>query len=131
MFDLYTISLKRIFNAKLKYGQQSYDFDEGIMFFTSPGQIIGVKSHGTEKFKQTGWLLLVHPDFLWDTPLAKKIKQYGYFDYSLNEALHLSEKEEITITNIMQNIEQEYRSNIRPLAKLKLEFEKSSQRWHK
>jgi AraC-like DNA-binding protein len=49
---------------------------------------------------------------LWNTPLAKTIRQYGYFDYSVNEALHLSEKEEATVTNIMQNIEQEYRSNI-------------------
>ena len=57
-------------------------------------------------------MLLVHPDFLWNTPLAKTIRNYGYFDYSVNEALHLSEKEETIITNIMQNIGQEYRSNI-------------------
>jgi AraC-like DNA-binding protein len=57
-------------------------------------------------------MLLVHPDFLWNTPLAKTIKQYEYFDYSVNEALFLSEKEETTVTGIIQNIEQEYRSNI-------------------
>jgi len=57
-------------------------------------------------------MLHVHPDFLWNTPLAKTIKQYEYFDYSVNEALFLSEKEEAIITGIMQNIQQEYHSNI-------------------
>jgi len=56
--------------------------------------------------------LLIHPDFLWNTQLAKTIKQYEYFDYSVNEALFLSEKEETTIIGMMQNMEQEYSSNI-------------------
>ena len=56
--------------------------------------------------------MLVHPDFLWNTPLAKTIKQYEYFSYSVNEALHLSEKEEAMIIGIMRNVEQEYHSNI-------------------
>ena len=59
-----------------------------------------------------GLAVIVHPDFLWHTPLAKTIKQYEYFDYSVHEALFLSEKEETTITNIISNIEQEYHSNI-------------------
>src|SRR6202008_715187 len=58
------------------------------------------------------WLLLVHPDFLWNTALGKTIKKYEYFDYSVHEALFLSEKEETTIMSIMHNIEQEYHSNI-------------------
>ncbi|MFD2434641.1 helix-turn-helix domain-containing protein [Mesonia maritima] len=57
-------------------------------------------------------MLLVHPDFLWNTALANKIKQYEYFEYSANEALRLSEKEEKTIVGIMENIQQEYHSNI-------------------
>ncbi|MDB4901988.1 MAG: AraC family transcriptional regulator [Mucilaginibacter sp.] len=112
VFDFYSISLKRNFNARFKYGQQEYDFDEGIMFFMSPGQVFGVETDSGSALKHSGWLLLVHPDFLWNTPLAKTIKQYEYFDYSVNEALYLSEKEEVTITSMMQNIEQEYRSNI-------------------
>jgi AraC-like DNA-binding protein len=112
VFDFYSISLKRNFNARFKYGQQEYDFDEGIMFFMSPGQVFGVEIDNGSALKHSGWLLLVHPDFLWNTPLAKTIKQYEYFDYSVNEALYLSEKEEVTITSMMQNIEQEYRSNI-------------------
>ncbi|MDQ3712904.1 MAG: AraC family transcriptional regulator [Acidobacteriota bacterium] len=112
VFDFYSIALKRNFNAKVKYGQREYDFDEGIMFFMSPGQVFRIEVERDTSLQQTGWMLLVHPDFLWNTPLAKTIKQYGYFSYSVNEALFLSEKEEATITGIMQNIEQEYRSNI-------------------
>jgi AraC-like DNA-binding protein len=108
--DFYSIALKRCFNAKMKYGQQEYDFDEGVMFFMSPGQVFSINAN--KDTKHSGWLLLVHPDFLWKTPLAQKIKQYEYFNYAVYEALFLSEKEETTIVNIMQNIEQEYQSNI-------------------
>ncbi len=112
VFDFYSISLKRDFAAKFKYGQREYDFDEGVMFFMSPGQVFGVEFEKGATERPTGWMILVHPDFLWNTLLAKTIKQYGYFSYAVNEALHLSEKEEATITSIAQNIEQEYRSNI-------------------
>jgi hypothetical protein len=110
--DFYSIALKRNFNVKMKYGQQEYDFDEGIMFFMSPGQVFRIEVEKDSTLKQSGWMLLLHPDFLWNTPLAKTIKQYEYFDYSVNEALFLSEKEETTIVGIMQNIQQEYHSNI-------------------
>ncbi len=112
VFDFYSISLKRNFNAKIRYGQQQYDFDEGIMFFMSPGQVFGIEVDKDVKVKRSGWLLLIHPDFLWNTSLAKTIKQYEYFDYSVHEALFLSDKEETTIINILQNIKQEYHSNI-------------------
>lgn len=112
IFDFYSISLKRNCNAKFKYGQQQYDFDEGTMFFISPNQVFGVEYRGSETPKQSGWILLIHPDFLWNTSLAKSIKQYEYFDYSVHEALFLSEKEEAIIAGIMQNIQLEYHSNI-------------------
>ena len=112
VFDFYSISLKRNFNAKIKYGQQEYDFDDGVMFFISPGQVFGIEIEKGSILKRSGWLLLIHPDFLWNTALAKTIKRYEYFSYSANEALHLSEKEETMITGILQNVEQEYRSNI-------------------
>ncbi len=112
VFDFYSISLKRTPNTKYKYGQQEYDFDEGVMFFMSPGQVFGVKIDKDAVLKRRGWSLLVHPDFLWNTSLAKTIKQYQYFSYSVNEALHLSEKEEAIINGIIENMEQEYRSNI-------------------
>jgi AraC family transcriptional activator of pobA len=110
--DFYSISLKRNFNARIKYGQQEFDFDEGIMFFMSPGQVLRIEVEENTIIQQSGWMLLVHPDFLWNTPLAKAIKHYEYFDYAVNEALFLSEKEETTIAGIMQNIQQEYHANI-------------------
>lgn len=112
MLDFYSISLKRNPAAKIKYGQKEYDFDEGIMFFMAPGQVFKVEISDSIPAKHTGWMLLVHPDFLWNTPLAKTIKKYEYFDYSVNEALFLSEKEEATVNNIVQNIRLEYHSNI-------------------
>jgi AraC family transcriptional activator of pobA len=112
VFDFYSIALKRNFNTRFKYGQQEYDFDEGVMFFISPGQVFGIETSKDAVLKRSGCMLLIHPDFLWNTSLAKKIRQYEYFDYSVNEALFLSEKEEAIITSIMQNIRQEYHSNI-------------------
>ncbi len=112
VFDFYSISLKRNFNGKMKYGQQEYDFDEGIMFFISPGQVFGMEIDKGSPLTHSGWLLLIHPDFLWHTSLVKTMKQYEYFNYSVHEALFLSEKEETTIICMMQSMEQEYRSNI-------------------
>jgi AraC-like DNA-binding protein len=108
--NFYSISIKRASNAKFKYGQQEYDFDEGIMFFIAPGQVLTVSIDSSSE--HSGWMLLIHPDFLWNTTLAKSIKRYDFFDYSVNEALFLSDKEESTINNVVQNIKQEYHSNI-------------------
>jgi AraC-like DNA-binding protein len=108
----FSIALKKTFNTKMKYGQQSYDFTEGILAFIAPNQIISVVMEENEMVEHSGWLLIFHPDFLWNTSLAKKIKQYDFFGYDLTEALHLSEKEELMLTGIMQNINQEYNSNI-------------------
>ena len=76
VMDFYSIAMKRNFGAKMKYGQQEYDFDEGILFFLSPGQVFSVEVDKTKPFNPSGWMLLVHPDFLWNTSLAKTIKQY-------------------------------------------------------
>jgi AraC-like DNA-binding protein len=112
VLDFYSISLKRTSNTKMKYGQQEYDFDEGVMFFMAPGQVFSVEVNSNAPARHTGWILLIHPDFLWSSSLAKTIKQYEYFGYSVNEALFLSAKEETTITNIIQHIAQEYYANI-------------------
>ncbi|MES2278797.1 MAG: helix-turn-helix transcriptional regulator [Bacteroidota bacterium] len=110
--DFYSISLKRNFNARIKYGQQDFDFNEGMMFFMSPGQFLKIELDNDTILTQSGWMLLIHPDFLWNTTLAKTIKQYEYFDYAVNEALFLSEKEETIVAGLMQSIQQEYHSNI-------------------
>ncbi|MBB3839351.1 AraC-like DNA-binding protein [Runella defluvii] len=108
--DFYVVSLKRGCD-KLFYGQQKYDFDEGLLAFIAPGQILRGEANGVPD-NLDGWMLFVHPDFLWNTPLAKKIKQYEFFGYSTNEALFLSDKEETTINGIVNNIREEYHANI-------------------
>ena len=112
MFDFYMISVKRDMNHKYRYGQQDYDFDEGVMFCMAPHQILSVirEEHGKNP---SGWMMMmIHPDFLWNTPLATAIKKYEFFDYSVNEALFLSEDEEIKIQQITENIKQEYQTSI-------------------
>jgi AraC family transcriptional activator of pobA len=112
VLDFYAIALKKNFNAKLKYGQQVYDFDEGIMTFMAPGQKIGIETNPDEPLEHSGWLLIFHADFLWNTPMSKNIRQYEYFDYSINEALFLSEEEEAILNNIMLSIRTEYQRSI-------------------
>jgi AraC family transcriptional regulator, transcriptional activator of pobA len=107
VFDFYGISLKRDFHAKVKYGQHSFDFDSGVMGFSAPGQVMTVSMSEESPRQHTGWLLLIHPDFLWNTSLATKIRQYDFFEYAVHEALFVSEKEEAIIQGIIKNIEQE------------------------
>ncbi|MFX1707266.1 helix-turn-helix transcriptional regulator [Chitinophaga sp. CC14] len=110
IFDLYVISMKRGCD-NLFYGQQKYDFDEGLMAFMSPGQVLRGEENGVPPDLE-GWMLFIHPDFLWNTSLATKIKKYEYFGYSTNEALFLSDKEEMVINDLVKNIRTEYHSNI-------------------
>lgn len=111
ILDFYSISIKRAANIKYRYGQQEYDFNEGVMFFMAPNQVFGIDPN-QNSVHPTGWILLIHPDFLWNTSLAKAMKKYEFFDYSVNEALFLSDKEETIITDIIRNIQSEYKSNI-------------------
>ena len=111
--DFYSVSLKRTTNSRIIYGQQEYDFNSGVLYFLSPNQVFSIRHSGEPgKPQHTGWLLLIHPDFIWNTPLAKSIRQYEFFDYAVNEALFLSEDEERTLNGIIENIEKEYQSNI-------------------
>ena len=110
--EYYTIGLKRNIAYKFFYGQQEYDFDEGVMTFIAPNQVMSLADNPNIKNKPSGWLLLIHPDFLWNTSLAKQIKQYDFFGYSINEALFLSEKEEAMMVELLKNIQNEYQSNI-------------------
>ncbi|MCB0648435.1 MAG: AraC family transcriptional regulator [Saprospiraceae bacterium] len=114
--DYYTIGLKRNVPYKIYYGQQEYDFDEGLMTFVSPNQMISLKDNpnvgASTALKPSGWLLFLHPDFIWNTSLAKSIKSCDFFGYAINEALFLSEKEELMMIDILKKIENEYQSNM-------------------
>ncbi|MFC3199910.1 helix-turn-helix domain-containing protein [Parapedobacter deserti] len=110
--EYYSISVKRGLSGKMRYGQQAYDFDEGVMYFLAPKQVLQASPVPDENTRPSGWILLVHTDFLWGTSLAKSMKQYDFFDYSVSEALFLSEREEATVNGIIANIKQEYQANI-------------------
>lgn len=111
VFDFYNIAVKRGIGAKYKYGQQQYDFDEGVMFFIGPNQVFGVETSPQQQEQRSGWMLLIHPDLLWGTPLATNIRKYNYFDYEVNEALFLSDEEERTLNSIIGNIRKEINTN--------------------
>lgn len=110
IYNFYSVCIKKDFTGKLKYGQNYYDFDEGVMTFFSPGQVISTET--PEDMAINGWWLVIHPDFIQSYSLAKGIKEYGYFTYAVNEALHLSDKEEAMMTMLIEQIGQEYRSPI-------------------
>lgn len=101
VLNFYKVSYKKNFKGRIKYGQSYYDFDEGGLSFISPNQII---SAAKEEADYGGYTLLFHPDFIRNHPLGKNIKNYGFFSYSVAEALYLSEKEKDIITGIFNNI---------------------------
>ncbi|AEI50262.1 helix-turn-helix domain-containing protein [Runella slithyformis] len=110
ILNFYGVSLKKNLSGKLKYGQNYYDFDEGVLAMTAPKQILSVGSE--DNYKVSGYWLVFHADFILNYPLGKAIKDYGFFSYAVNEALHLSDKEEKMLEGIFKNIEQEYQTSI-------------------
>jgi AraC family transcriptional regulator, transcriptional activator of pobA len=109
LYNFYSICTKRDFNGKMKYGQNYYDFDNGIMTFFAPGQIVSTQGSDV---RVNGIWLVFHPDFLRGYPMDRNIKNCGFFSYATHEALHLSEAEENMINNLMLNIEKEYKQPI-------------------
>ncbi|SEL88017.1 helix-turn-helix domain-containing protein [Parapedobacter koreensis] len=109
--NFYSISLKKDVTAKVKYGQQYYDFDKGTMNFIAPRQVQSLSISEIQQMRLEcgqGYMLMFHPDFLHKHPIAAAIKNYGFFSYAVNEALHLSQREEKDIIEIFQKITQEY-----------------------
>lgn len=110
VFNFFTISRKVNFEGSMKYGQHYYDFQEGVMVFHGPKQVI--VSEIADNANLQGWTISIHPDFIRSYPLAQKFKQYGFFSYALHEALHLSDEESNIIENIVATIRKEYNSGI-------------------
>ena len=110
LLNFYNISIKRSFKGKLKYGKNHYDFDEGTMSFIAPNQIISIDSEADRN--NDGWSLLFHSDLIRQYPLGKIIKNYGFFSYTVKEALHLSDEEEKTVEAVVQNIQKEINSRL-------------------
>lgn len=102
--ELYTVGLKDK-SCGLQYGRNTYDFNEGVLFFTAPYQVQSV-SKAQQLNEIQGWMLFFHPDLIRNTPLGQTIEDYKFFTYDVHEALHLSDAEQKTITDcklIIQN----------------------------
>jgi AraC family transcriptional regulator, transcriptional activator of pobA len=109
-FGFYAIFLKEVKCGELKYGRNNYDYEEGTLVFIGPGQVLGVNNDAN--YKPKGWTLLFHPDLFRGTSLGHNIKNYRFFSYDLNEALHLSEKERQIVIDLLNKIDNELGNNI-------------------
>lgn len=110
VYNFYAIYLKKNFDGTIKYGQQYYDYNNGIMTFFAPKQKLTVEAGNASKIE--GWMLVFHPDFLQNYEVGKRIKEYGFFSYAANEALHLSDKEVSIISGLVNNLQQEIEAMI-------------------
>lgn len=108
--DLYSIALKDA-SCGLDYGRNPYDFNEGVLYFSAPKQVFTVSK--IQKLNDVkGWMLYFHPDLIRNTALASQIDDYTFFNYEVNEALHLSEKEQAVLNNLVHLIENEINERI-------------------
>jgi len=107
----YSIMLKEKCNGAMRYGRQYYDFQEGTLVFIAPDQVISMEPD-EDGDKPSGWSLMFHPDLLRGTTLAPKMKEYSFFSYDVNEALHLSDREKLLLNDILKNIDTELSLNI-------------------
>ena len=108
---LYAVFLKNIKCGDITYGCQPYDYEDGTLVFVSPGQVYGIDSNGVA-IKPSGYGLVFHPDLIKGTQLGKTIRDYNFFSYEVNEALHLSKKERKTIVECLEKIREEIDLNI-------------------
>lgn len=111
-FDLYFIALKDGIRGKFKYGRSTYDFEEGALTFISPGQVISEPEGSEIDSESQSWNILIHPDLIRKSPLGKNIENYSFFNYDINEALHLSNKEKKSLSELVSKIEEEIDQNM-------------------
>jgi AraC family transcriptional activator of pobA len=102
-FGLYAVYLKELECGELKYGRHHYDYQEGTLVFIAPGQVLGVQPKITT-FAPKGWALLFHPDLLKGTGLGRRIHEYSFFSYDVNEALHVSDAEREIVLDCLMKI---------------------------
>lgn len=105
-FGFYCIFLKQLDCGPLLYGRNQYDYREGTLVFVAPGQVAGINDNG-ETRNPHGWILMFHPDLLRGTPLDRQMKEYTFFSYESNEALHMSERERQIVINCFKEIREE------------------------
>lgn len=105
-YGFYAVFLKEVKCGDLIYGRQRYDYQEGTVVCLAPGQVIGVEDNG-EEFQPKGWALCFHPDLIRGTSLGGHIREYTYFSYEVNEALHLSQREREIFVDCLGKISHE------------------------
>lgn len=110
-FGLYAVYLKELNCGDLRYGRSTYDYQEGTLVFTAPGQIVGVQPNA-QPTEPKGWALLFHPELIKGTALGKHIQDYSFFSYDVNEALHVSDKEKQIILDCFGKIQYELEQSI-------------------
>jgi len=105
-FGFYTVFLKDVKCGDLRYGKNTYDYQEGTLVFIAPGQVVRVDSSG-EIYQPKGYALVFHPDLIHGTSLGRNIQDYTFFSYQSNEALHVSERERKMVLECFSKIEYE------------------------
>lgn len=115
-FSFYVIFLKDEKNCDLIYGRQRYDYQKGSVVCLAPGQVIGIDDTG-EEFHPKGYALCFHPDLIHGTNLGRSMKEYTFFSYEVNEALHLSERERMIFIDCLMKIQEELQHSIDRLSK--------------
>lgn len=115
-FSFYVVFLKDEKNCDLLYGRQRYDYQKGSVVCLAPGQVIGIEDTG-EEFQPQGYALCFHLDFIRGTNLGRSIKEYSFFSYEVNEALHLSERERVTFIDCLMKIQEELQHSIDRLSR--------------
>ena len=105
-FGFYCIILKHLGCGDVTYGRSTYDYNDGSLIFVAPNQMAGAND-GKISYNTKGWILMFHPDLLRNTYLEHSMNRYTFFDYSSNEALHLSEQEREIIIGYLCNIRRE------------------------
>lgn len=106
LYNVYAVLLKDTDCGSMSYGRSLYDYEKGTVLFASPGQVMGAPDDG-QLHQPAGWALVFHPELLRGTALASLMKDYTYFSYNANEALHLSEQERHIFTECMEKIRTE------------------------
>lgn len=110
--DFYIIMFKNYSCNKLRYGRKTYDFQDGSLVCLAPKQMLTMDTEVEQRDDRLGWGLFFHPDLIRGTSLGTKMKEYSFFSYETNEALHLSDKEKQTLYDIVQKIDLELSENI-------------------
>lgn len=110
--EIYIIFLKDVKCEEFQYGRNKYDYQDESLLFIAPGQVFGFDTEADKMIQPRGWALAFHPDFIKGTSLGRRIREYGFFSYDVNEALHISKRERQIVLDCFRKIKEELKTNI-------------------